>query len=181
MRRWLLLPLLGLLLLGNVAPAQADWLARFWHEFCHDAYRNKIWPQPWIGPDRDAVVAPMQVMVANGWRRQNTINGHHFKEGTNELTEAGRFRVKWIVNSAPEAYRTIFVNRDDDPETTAARVAAVQEAAARYSYDGQVPMVVEVVDLHEGWPAGYIDLIDRKFRDSTPDPRLPEPMGDEVN
>src|SRR5690606_15584634 len=94
-------------------------------------------------PDRAAVCAPFGVMIHNGWRMQNTLASHHFREGTSELTEAGKLKVLWIMNEAPAQHRTIFIERSEAPELTQGRVRTVQNIAASLAVDGMVPAVME--------------------------------------
>lgn len=154
--------------LQSATPASADWL-RSW---ARDAQRNAAWPRPFIQADREAAVAPFAVMVAKGWERQNTLDSYHFNE-KNELNEAGRRKVLQIVTTAPEQYRTIYIERSVDADISAARVAAAQDIAARYAVNREVPQVLESNIPFHGWPGEYADRIDTKFRDSQPDPRLP--------
>jgi hypothetical protein len=60
------------------------------------------------------------------------------------------------------------------PELTVARTIAVQTAARRYLPAGEDLPVMETNRTLRGWPAQYVDDIDEKWRETTPDPRLPE-------
>jgi hypothetical protein len=153
--------------------AKADWFARVCHKFHLEKMRVRTWPHPWTEIDTESVREPFCIMTANGWRRQNTLADHHFEQGTSELSKAGMLKVEWILSAAPEQYRTIFVERVSDPETMARRMEAVQTAIGKLCLDGQPPEVQEVIVIHPGSPADYIDTIDRKYRDSIPEPRLP--------
>lgn len=168
MRRLGILGLATVVALSGALPANADWL-RGW---VRDAQRNNAWPRPFIQADREAVWAPFAVMVNKGWERQNTLDAHHFNED-NELNEAGRRKVHQIVTTAPEQYRTIYIERDPDADITSARVTAAQDIAARYATNREVPQVMETTIPFRGWPGEYADTIDTKFRDSQPDPRIP--------
>lgn len=158
--------------LASAVPAQAWIIADVMHSIAVDTKRNNCWPKPFLCPDRETVRAPLFVMVANGWERQNTLGNHHFKG--NELSEAGQLKVRWIVEQAPRHHRTIFVRRADTPEETAARMDVVQQAAIQWVPEGELPAVLETTRDLGSWPAERVDTIDRKFRDTTPDPRLPE-------
>lgn len=168
MRRVCIFGLATLVALSGVLPAQADWL-RSWAQ---DARRNNAWPRPFIQADREAVWAPFSVMVMKGWERQNTLDAHHFNED-NELNEAGRRKVHQIVTTAPEQYRSIYIERDPNADVTAARVAAAQDIAARYATHREMPQVLETTIPYRGWPGEYADAIDSKYRDSQPEPRIP--------
>ena len=89
-------------------------------------HRNVLWPWPYVCPDRIAVREPFDMMVTNGWRRQNLLGSHHFDPNTNGLSEAGQLQVRWILTQAPPGRRQIYIERSIDPSTTAVRMAAVR-------------------------------------------------------
>jgi hypothetical protein len=122
---------------------------------------------------------PFHLMVHNGWRRQNMLDEHHFLPGTNDLTAAGKLKVKWILREAPRHHRTIYVHMTDNPQDTANRVAAVRTVAVKLS-DGRIPQILETSVSSPGWPASQVDAIGRKFEGATPEPVLPatQPGGD---
>lgn len=160
--------------ISAVSLAGATEIKQFYYRCKQDFHRNVAWPEPFIWPDRAAVRAPFCVMVHNGWRMQNTLGAHHFREGTNELTEAGKLKVLWIVTEAPAANRSIYVERAATPELTSSRVLNVQTIAAGLAMEGVSPPVFETGIPARGWPADQIDATTRAFTDSTPAPRLPE-------
>lgn len=153
--------------------AQSSRMQIFWDSVVIDFQRNNCWPEPFVRPDRLSVRAPFVLMVNNGWRRQNMLADYHFEEGTNNLNEAGKLKIRWIMTEAPRHHRTIYVRRADTPETTAERLALVEQSAAQYVREGEHPMVLETTLDASGWPATRVDMIDRRWLDSTPDPRLP--------
>ncbi len=167
----ILWPALALMLAAS--PLAASEFKHFWYSCKQDFHRNNYWPEPFIWPDRAAVCAPFAVMVHNGWRMQNTLGAHHFREGTSELTEAGKLKVLWIVTEAPASYRTIYVERADNPQMTSSRIQHVQSTAAGLAMEGVSPPVLETHIPARGWPADQIDAITRRSLDTMPDPRLP--------
>ena len=154
--------------------AGATEIKEFWYRCKLDCRRNNAFPEPFIWPDRAAVCAPFGVMIHNGWRMQNTLAAHHFREGTDELTEAGKLKVLWIVTEAPASSRTIYVERAGTPELTGGRIRNVQTIAAGLAMEGVSPPVFETGIPARGWPADQIDATTRAFTDSMPAPRLPE-------
>ena len=120
-------------------PAQAEWLGEFFHSVGRDFKRRNCWPEPFVYPDRLAVREPFVVMVENGWRSQNMIGDQHFDAATGQLTEAGRLKIRWIINEAPPQHRTIYVYRAVDPQETAARVDSVQQFAANWPHRANCP------------------------------------------
>jgi len=157
------------------AEAQCSAMQMFWRSIVRDVQRNNCWPKPFVPPDRVSVRAPFVLMVNNGWRRQNLLADHHFDEETNNLNDAGKLKVRWIMTEAPPHHRTIYVRQANTPEATAERLALVEQCAAQYVREGEHPTVRETTLDASGWPAARVDMIDRRWLDSTPDPRLPAP------
>lgn len=135
--------------------------------------RNVCWPYPYICPDRMAVREPFEMMIRNGWRRENLLGGYMFDPNTNQLTTAGELHVRWIMTQAPPAYRQVFIERSLDPSVTAERIAATRQFAARVSIDGQLPEVFESDIMAEGRPAAIVDATNVKFMENMPIPVLP--------
>lgn len=162
----------ALVLIGASVEARAEnWFKKHFNGLCADAVRNNAWPEPFIPADRISARAPFGIAIANGWRAQNTLCDYHFSPETGVLTEAGQLKVRSIVNSTPVAYRVVFVLRCDNAEQMAARMASVQDTAARFSPTDPVPVAQTNVEPGTT-PAYYVVDIDRSFRESTPPPRL---------
>lgn len=162
----------ALVTLVGTVPVKADWLAEFCYSVARDTKRRNCWPKPFVCADRYAARAPFAVMINNGWRLENTLGEYHFSQATNELTEAGRLKVEWIVFQGPEQHRAIYVDRGDSPDTTAKRVDSVQQLVARLSPQGPMPAVVETGIPAPGWPAAHAENVVRKFETAFPDPRV---------
>ncbi len=143
------------------------------HYVKHGYHVNQMWPWPYVCPDRIAVREPFCLMVNNGWRRQNLLGAHHFNPDTNQLTTAGELRVQWIMTQAPVERRNIFVERSLDPNTDAARLAAVRDYGTKVSIDGRMPNVEETYLMAEGRPAAIVDVTNVKFMQAMPAPVLP--------
>jgi len=172
--------LIVLVSLSYAAPvkAQCSRTQLFWDSVVRDWKRNNCWPDPFLRPDRHAVRAPFVLMVNNGWRRQNMVADHHFEEGTTSLNEAGELKIRWIMTEAPRHHRTIYVRRAKTPEETSARIEVVRQIAAQFAEANQTPVVLETTLDASGWPADRVDMIDRRWLESTPDPRLPSGQTD---
>lgn len=173
MRRCLLAALVAATMLGLSVPAKGGPLKKAWRNFTTDYMRNQLWPQPWVGPDRASVYAPLTAMVAKGWMRQNQLNEEHFEPGKDELSEAGRIKVQQIIQVTPPNHRAVYVMRAATPELTAERIAHVEQFVAENTFDGHPTQVFESRLRRNDFPADYVDQIDRAFRDSTPEPRIP--------
>lgn len=148
-----------------------------WHEFWDrvhlDFHRNNCWPEPFESIDRRATRAPFAVMVEKGWRTQNTLGYDYFNPETQGLTEAGERKLHMILANTPEEHRTVYISQGFEPNTAEKRIDSVQQALARMLPDQPLPAVVPVQVEPRGWPAEYIDTIDRKVQSSIPNPRLP--------
>lgn len=158
--------------LAAIGTSHAGW-HEFWDRVELDFHRNNAWGQPFISVDRRATCAPFAAMVQSGWRTQNTLGGHYFNPETHVLNDAGERKLHWILTNAPEQYRTVFVAGTHEPEAAEKRVDSVQQALTRLLPDQPLPPVLATTREPRGWPAEYIDTIDRKMHSSIPDPRLP--------
>jgi len=175
MRQMILAILAVVFVASGVSSAQAAWVKSTVRYLRAGYHRNEVWPWPYICPDRAAARAPFELMVSNGWRRQNLLGPHHFNAEKNTLTTAGELKVRWIMTQAPPDRRSIFVERSIDPEVTDARVAAASDYAERVAVDGQAPQVGDTHLVSEGRPAETVDTIYVRWHESMQPPVLPAP------
>lgn len=166
--------LAAVVVLGCSSSASAVWVDSVVHYVETGYHRNVEWPWPFICPDRMAVRAPFDMMVKNGWRRQNLLGDHHFDPETHELNTAGELKVQWIMTQVPTPHRQIFVERSIEPSVTSKRMASAQEYAQVVAIDGQTPQVFGTHLLSEGRPAQIVDLTNVRFLESMPAPVLPD-------
>lgn len=155
-------------------PARAgNWFNQVSADIHTGFWRNMCWPKPFIYADRQATFAPMHVMAANGWRRNNLLGAHHFGPDGTQLNTAGQLRVRWILTQAPIHRRNVFVERSLDPEITGRRVEAVQTFAGTFAPES----AANVYDTHlisEGRPARDVDWTNTRFWENAPIPVLPQ-------
>lgn len=159
--------------LAVVAPAQAFW---FGDMYCYLETRrkeNNRWPEQFVEPDRRAAAAPFEIMVRNGWRRQNLLGGHHFSDDGTQLTQAGKLRVQWILTQNPAQYRQVFVERAVNEGTNEARLATVNDFATQFE-DGSLDSAQQTHIVSDGRPAVTVDFVNTKFRENMPIPTLPQ-------
>ena len=165
----------AVLLAVSVYSTPAD--AQLFHDVCRsvvrDFKRNNCWPEPFMGPDRVAVRAPFNVMVRNGWQRQNMIGDHHFDESGRNLTTAGELKIRWILTQTPLHHRTIYVHQTESKESTDSRVAVVERFAATVAPGGAMPVVQRTNVGMDGWPAERVSTIIRQFHETTQPPTIP--------
>jgi hypothetical protein len=149
-----------------------------WHEFKHrcrlDWYRNNLWPDPFVAVDRVSTCSPFVAMAQNGWYQQCTLSAFHFSPTTQELTEAGKLKVRHIVKNHPVPYRTVFVLQALNEDGTMSRVDSVQQTVAQFT-DGQSMPEVRMVSIDPpGKAADEVDAVNRLLRDTMLPPRLPQ-------
>jgi hypothetical protein len=143
-------------------------------ESCEETYyQNAIWPRQYIGPARRGICQATERMIANGWRRQNLLGKYDFDESRQELSEAGRLKVEWILTQAPPQRRTIYVQKLGDQEQMAARIEAVQELASNVAPSAGQVDVQETLVRDEGHPAMQVDAVFVGFSRNQPMPALP--------
>lgn len=165
--------LLATLALAAAAPANGFWLDEF---YCYVEQRreeNNHWPGQFVEADRAKAKAPFDIMIQNGWRRQNLLGSHHFNEDGTELTQAGRLRVQWILTQAPQQHRQIFVERSFTDGLTAARTECANNYAAQVA-QGDVGAAQDTHIVSDGRPAVTVDFVNTQFRENMPVPTLPQ-------
>jgi hypothetical protein len=107
-------------------------------------------------------------------QRQNMIAGYHFTTGTSELNKAGLNRLQWIVNSARQDRRVVFIEPSTDPRVTAQRIASVKTAIAGLHPAVPVP-VHQATRIAAEWTHNDPMMI-RDRGKPVPDPRMgPKP------
>lgn len=173
---WLVLVVLALLV--PTAAAQTPYDIGFFQSIGLDTARNNCWPKPFAYADRQVTRAPFGLMVQKGWQRQNVLGEHHFSLATGGLSEAGRLKVRWIVQEVPRPHRAIYVQRADSPQETAARIDAVQNLTLQLVQNDDLPPVLETKMSTGWWPSAQVDNIGRRFAESAPEPRLPDAQAD---
>ena len=152
------------------------WAGDFWHRCYIDARRMNSWPDPFRMVDREAARAPFEVMKDAGWRLENTLVDALFTD-EQELTRAGKIKIRHILTQVPLHRRTIYVLEGETTEITEKRVDTVQRVVADMVPDGQLPPVLVTQVVPRGGAGEYLNLVNRKYRESIPPPVLPEPEG----
>ena len=142
-----------------------------WYRSVYDM--NSMWPHPFIMPARNSVNTMYEAMVSNGWRRQNLLGKHHFDGETQQLTQAGRLKVEWILTQTPIQRRNIFVERSANESLTAKRIESIHQYTAKMT---PAPGPINVTDTHlvaEGHSAGAVDAMFTGYQTNKPAPVLP--------
>ena len=155
--------------------ASADWdWNRWWHEMHIGYHRNNAWPDPFNEADAMQVMAPFEVMKANGWRLHNTIGHELFKKGDGALLASGFHRVHWIATQAPRSRRVVYVLKGGSDVETIARVNSVKASlAAIASVSGESAKVL-VTDIEPVAASGeWATKVKREWLENLAAPRLP--------
>ncbi len=155
-----------------VAPADGFWLDAFYCHLERGREGNNLWPHQHLETDRRNASAPFDVMVRNGWRRQNLLGSHHFTEDGAQLTEAGKLRVQWILTQPPVEHRQVFIERSLNEEVNVARIAAANEFATIAVRDGVPTDAQGTHILSDGRPATTVDFVNTQFRENMMTPAL---------
>ena len=157
--------------------AFASDLDQFFHACCDTFRTRNAWPEPYATCDRDTIYRPFAEQVCKGWELQNMIADHHFVNSNGQLTEAGRLKIQWILTDVAPQHRAIYVHKALRPDETAARMAAVRQAAALMTGPGEMVAVLLSSEPAANSPADRIDITNRKSLAVMPDPRLPNATG----
>ncbi|RMF38546.1 MAG: hypothetical protein D6753_15665 [Planctomycetota bacterium] len=148
-----------------------------YQQFRTDFHRNRLWPHPFRAQDSAAVMRFFDVQRDNGWRLHNTLGAGMFDSNTNQLTDAGRMHLRWIVLRAPEERRVVFVLRGRNDSETATRVEAAQLAISEMIPVGPLPPIYLTDQDAPGSSGAYQTTINRAMTSSVPAPRLPPADG----
>ncbi len=155
-------------------PTGAFWLDAFYCELENGRRENSEWPKRYVAQDRMNAHAPFDVMIENGWRKQNLLGRHHFNEDCTKLTEAGKLRVQWILTQPPVQHRQVFIERSLQEELTQTRIETANQFAAKVLRDGSQASIQETHIVSDGRPATTVNFVNTTFRENMPVPALPE-------
>ncbi len=164
--------LIGLAAWIGSSSVQAGGWDDFWCGCKADYQFNNQWPKPFIDMDRQAAVAPYNVMIANGWQRQNLIGENYFDDDTKQLTSAGLHQIRSILLQAPVEHRVIYVSRDLSQERTKDRIDQVQQAIAAMLPGEPLPAVIVSNMQVDGRSAAMVDKEQTLYSSSAPQPRI---------
>jgi hypothetical protein len=159
-------------LLFPVSARAENWFS--WHTWSDHTHYNIRWPEQYLDHDRAAVRAPFAVMIANGWRSQNTISTYHFNEETGELNDTGRLKVRAVMRETPVEWRTLYVLRADTSALTSARMKSVQEYAVELAQEEPIPPVLITTIEPRGTRGDVSNRVNQQFMESAPAPVLPQ-------
>lgn len=157
---------------GKVWPPYEARLSGCPEPIIHRYHTAHYWPDPYRWNDRSSVRAHLESARGAGWMTATTLYEQHFDPNTNELNEAGRMHIRWIMLHVPANRRATWVQAGDTAQVSQARLASVQVAANRV-FGNDCPAVMLRVCEPYGASAQEVDLVRRAYLSSWPVPRLP--------
>jgi hypothetical protein len=141
--------------------------------FMHRYHSVHYWPYPYLDEDRCSIRMALEQQTQAGWVAATTLYDSYFDAETNELNQAGRGHLRWIMQYAPPSRRTAFVAAADSPTSSQTRLASVQSEAAVIAAGGQIPPIMLRTCQSVGTSAEIVDRVHRSYIESTPTPRIP--------
>lgn len=142
----------------------------------HIYHAAHYWPVPYVCQDRQAVAEYEQLLENAGWVSETTLYDYHFDKDQHQLNRAGLIHLRWILENAPEARRTVYVQAGANNGTSQMRVASVQGELTDMLPTGNLPPIVVRITTPLGRPASEVDKIQRSETESTPKPRITPPF-----
>lgn len=137
----------------------------------HRYHTAHYWPDPYRWQDRSSVRTHFAAQAAAGWLTNTTLYDQHFDTETQELNDAGRVHLKWILLYAPPQRRCPWVQAGDSREINQARLASVQAEAVALCGPTAPAVGVRICQPYGG-SAQEVDLIRRSYLESLPVPRV---------
>ena len=142
-----------------------------------DVWRKNLWPLPFRGQDSLAVTSFFDIQRNNGWRLVNTLGTPMFDPETNQITDAGKAHLRWIMTNAPQHRRVVFVLKGQDAAQTAYRVESTQLAISEIVPVGNLPPIYLTDVESVGSSGAYQTAVYRAMVSTVPSPRLTAPSG----
>jgi hypothetical protein len=137
----------------------------------HKYHHSHYWPYPYNCMDQSVVRDAIAAQAAQGWAEATTLHEYYFNPETQQLNEAGRLQLQWILTQVPPEFRTAFVASGFEPAVSQVRLASVQQVACAL-VGNDVPPILLRPDIATGRAAVEIDLIRRAQLRTMPRPYL---------
>jgi hypothetical protein len=159
----------------------ADCWRANWDQFRADCdlvtQRNNAWPKPFVCHDRWACYAMLQMNVTCGWEVAHTLTDTHFDLESNQLNSAGKAKVAWIMQNAPQDQKGIFVYQAIPGGEVETRLDSVRQWTEQwYSHLGPAH-VAFTQRLPNNMSGAYSEAISLNYLQSLPTPALPSSTG----
>jgi len=158
---------------ATAGPTSAEsWWHKFWGQVDLHRKRVNVWPEPFVGHDRELVRGPFRQMADNGWKTQNTFSDYLFDPGSNELNSAGQAKLAYILTQTPPHRRQVYVLEGATQEYTAARVTSMYRSMAQIAPDSGPCAVMTTKIAPRGGDGWYAYEVENAYRASLPLPRV---------
>lgn len=152
---------------------------KFMADFNLQTARNSVWPQPFKCRDRSLYFQIVQTQVDAGWQNAFTLTDMHFDQDNNELNSAGEAKVAWIMQTAPQHRRNVYVYQSNDDIDL--RIASVKSTINRwYSHMGET-MVAATTQMPATSDGVYFNEINQRYMEGLPAPVLNASIGGSVS
>jgi hypothetical protein len=100
-----------------------------------------------------------------------TLHDYHFNPDTQQLTDAGRTQLVYVMTKVPPQYRTVYIAQGATADMGQLRSAATEEFM-RDTGSPNIPPIVTIPDTFGGRPANEVDRLRNLELQSIPRPRL---------
>lgn len=138
----------------------------------HRYHTAKYWPDPYRWEDRATVRDHLCAQTSAGWITATTLYDQHFDPITQDINQAGKLHLNWILLHAPASHRLAWVAAAGNSEDSQKRLLNVQAEAAAIAGPNMPPVLLRVA-MPTGTSAHEVDLIRRAYLGSMPQPRIP--------
>lgn len=138
----------------------------------HQYHTAHYWPDPYRWQDRAEIHSRLALQANAGWIEATTLFDQHFDEETQEINDAGRVHLRWILLHAPENRRLTWVQAGTSSPASQVRLASVQQEATQM-VGATCPPVMLRVCQPTSTAAQDIDMIRRQYLTTMPAPRIP--------
>lgn len=139
--------------------------------FSHAFHTAHYWPYPYNCQDQADVHNLLDAQTGSGWALATTLHDYHFDTDTQQLTDAGRSHVLWVMNSVPPQYRTLYISQGTTSEMGQLRVAQAEKFMTETGLPNHPPIVTKY-EIFNGRPANEVDRLRNLELLSIPRPRL---------
>jgi hypothetical protein len=139
--------------------------------FSHAFHAAHYWPHPYNCQDRADVYNLLEAQAGSGWAGATTLHDYHFDADTQQLTDAARTHLLWVMNSVPAQYRTVYISQGPSNEMGQLRVAQA-EKFMRETGATNIPPIVTRYETFDGRQANEVDRLRTLEIQSIPRPRL---------
>jgi hypothetical protein len=139
--------------------------------------RNRAWPMPFQCADRQMYFSIWDPMLSAGIAANCLFSDYHFDSKTGELNNAGRARLRTIVQNMPVGQKSILIQDTGLPEVNNDRLTHLQEVVQQW-YGRENFNEIAVTNRYPIPGSGpRFEAINQLYNDGTPVPVIPVATG----